>query len=100
MHAAMTYRVVQWTTGNVGARSVRAVVANPSLELVGCFAWGADKVGQDVGALVGIDDLAASCPDSFVHNSTRVATGSGTASVREAAMERKRATLVQLCTGT
>ncbi len=53
----MTYRVVQWTTGNVGARSVRAVVANPSLELVGCYAWGADKVGRDVGALVGLDDL-------------------------------------------
>ena len=26
---AMTIRVVQWTTGNVGKRSVRAVVARP-----------------------------------------------------------------------
>ena len=32
----MTYDVVQWTTGNVGQRSVRAIVANPELRLVGC----------------------------------------------------------------
>jgi hypothetical protein len=53
----MTYRVVQWTTGNVGQRSVRAIVANPELELVGCYAWGADKVGRDVGELCGIEPL-------------------------------------------
>ena len=32
-------RIVQWTTGNVGRRSVIAITANPGLELVGCFAW-------------------------------------------------------------
>ena len=31
----MAVRVVQWTTGNVGKRSVRSVVAHPDLELVG-----------------------------------------------------------------
>ena len=50
-------RVVQWTTGNVGRRSVIAIAANPGLELVGCFAWGADKVGRDVGELCGIEPL-------------------------------------------
>jgi 2,4-diaminopentanoate dehydrogenase len=34
----VTYRVVQWTTGNVGKSSVKAIVANPGLELVGCWA--------------------------------------------------------------
>lgn len=29
----MTYRVVQWTTGNVGKSSVRAVAANPLLRV-------------------------------------------------------------------
>jgi 2,4-diaminopentanoate dehydrogenase len=53
----MTYRVVQWTTGNVGQRSVRAIVSHPGLELVGCYAWGADKVGRDVGDLCGIEPL-------------------------------------------
>lgn len=55
--------VVQWTTGNVGRRSVTAVAAHPDLELVGCFAWGADKVGQDVGELCGIGPLGVTATD-------------------------------------
>jgi len=50
----MAMRVVQWTTGNVGKRAVRAVVANPDLELVGCYAWSPDKAGHDAGELCGI----------------------------------------------
>ena len=56
-------RVVQWTTGNVGKESVRAVVANPGLELVGCYAWSPDKVGTDVGGLVGIDPVGVAATD-------------------------------------
>jgi 2,4-diaminopentanoate dehydrogenase len=48
------YRVVQWTTGNVGRQSVEAIVAHPDLELVGCYAWSSDKVGRDVGELCGL----------------------------------------------
>ena len=33
----MPLRVVQWTTGNVGRRALRAIAANPELELVGCM---------------------------------------------------------------
>ena len=54
---------MQWTTGNVGKRSVRAVVAHPDLELVGCYAWSADKVGKDVGELCGIDPVGVSATD-------------------------------------
>jgi hypothetical protein len=75
----MAIRVVQWTTGNVGKRSVRAVVGRPDLELVGCYAWSADKVGRDVGELCGIDaigvratddvdELLALEPDCVVYN--------------------------------
>jgi hypothetical protein len=56
-------RVVQWTTGNVGKRAVRAVVANRDLELVGCYAWSADKVGRDVGELCGIDPIGIAATD-------------------------------------
>lgn len=52
----MAYDIVQWTTGNVGQRSVRAIVANPDLRLVGCYAWSADKVGRDVADLCGLDE--------------------------------------------
>jgi 2,4-diaminopentanoate dehydrogenase len=60
---AEPYRVVQWTTGNVGRRSVRAVAERDDLELVGCFAWSADKRGVDVGVLAGIDPLGVSATD-------------------------------------
>jgi 2,4-diaminopentanoate dehydrogenase len=59
----MALRVVQWTTGNVGQRSVRAVVAHPGLELVGCYAWSPDKVGKDVGELCGIDPVGITATD-------------------------------------
>jgi hypothetical protein len=59
----MPTRVVQWTTGNVGRRSVRAVVANPSFELVGCYAWSPDKVGVDVGELCGIEPVGVAATD-------------------------------------
>lgn len=75
----MTYRVVQWTTGNVGRRSVRAVLDHPDLELVGCYAWSADKAGRDVGELCGLEPvgvtatndvaaLLASKPDCVIYN--------------------------------
>jgi hypothetical protein len=59
----MALRVVQWTTGNVGQRSVRAVVAHPDLDLVGCYAWSPDKVGRDVGDLCGIDPVGITATD-------------------------------------
>jgi hypothetical protein len=75
----VTYRIVQWTTGNVGKKSVHAIVANSMLELVGCYAWSAGKVGRDVGELCGIaplgvrttddvDALLALEPDCVVYN--------------------------------
>jgi len=73
------YRVVQWTTGNVGKSSVTAIASNPNLELVGCYAWSDDKVGRDVGVLAGIEPLGVSAtndvdallalkPDVVVYN--------------------------------
>lgn len=44
-------RVIQWTTGNIGRRSLHAIIARPDLELVGVFAHGADKVGRDAADL-------------------------------------------------
>lgn len=59
----MTYRVVQWTTGNVGRKSVHAVVANSDLDLVGCYAWSPDKVGRDAGELCDLDPLGVVATD-------------------------------------
>ena len=73
------YRVVQWTTGNVGKSSVEAIAKNPTYELIGCYAWSKDKDGVDVGELVGIeplgvkatndvDALLALKPDCVIYN--------------------------------
>jgi 2,4-diaminopentanoate dehydrogenase len=75
----MPYRVVQWTTGNVGKSSVAAIAANPNYQLLGCYAFSADKVGRDVGELAGIGPLGVTAsndvdallslkPDCVVYN--------------------------------
>jgi len=43
----MPFRVVQWTTGKTGTAAVRGMVGHPELDLVGCYAYSADKVGQE-----------------------------------------------------
>lgn len=53
-------RVVQWTSGAVARQCVRAIVAHPDLELVGMYAYSADKVGRDAGELVGMAPLGVS----------------------------------------
>ena len=48
-------RLVQWTTGNISRAAVKAVLERPDLELVGVFAYSADKVGKDVSELCDLD---------------------------------------------
>ncbi|MEV0029896.1 diacylglycerol kinase [Nocardia sp. NPDC050793] len=50
----MTYRVVQWGTGNVGRHALAGVIANPDLELTGVWVSG-PKAGTDAGILAGLD---------------------------------------------
>jgi len=75
----MTYRVVQWSTGNVGRHALAGIDARPDLELVGLFVSNPDKVGRDAGDLAGlgrslgvagssdVDALLALGPDCIVH---------------------------------
>src|SRR5579884_3777596 len=46
-------RVIQWTTGNIGRRSLHAIIGRPDMELVGVYAHGQDKVGVDAADLCG-----------------------------------------------
>ena len=46
-------RVVQWSTGGVGAIAVRALAERSDLELVGVWVHGQDKRGRDAGELAG-----------------------------------------------
>ena len=74
-----TYRVVAWSTGNVGRHAIAGIDARPDLELVGLWVSNPDKVGKDAGELAGLgrtlgvaatDDveaLLALDPDVVVH---------------------------------
>ncbi len=75
----MPYRVVQWSSGNVGRHAIAGIDAHPELELVGLFVSNPDKVGRDAGELAGLgrtlgvagtndaDALLALEPDCIVH---------------------------------
>jgi 4-hydroxy-tetrahydrodipicolinate reductase len=74
-----TYRVVAWSTGNVGRHALAGIDARPDLELVGLWVSNPDKVGKDAGELAGlgrslgvaatddVDALVALAPDVVVH---------------------------------
>lgn len=51
---ARQYRVVQWATGNVGTRSLRAMIEHPGLTLVGLYVYSESKAGRDAGELCGL----------------------------------------------
>lgn len=72
-------RVVQFSTGNVGKHSLRAIIGRPDLELVGVHAANPDKIGRDAAELCGlteptgivatddVDALIALQPDCVVY---------------------------------
>ncbi|RZQ60964.1 diacylglycerol kinase [Amycolatopsis suaedae] len=75
----MTYRVVQWSTGNVGRHAIAGIDARPDLELAGVWVSSEAKAGRDAGDLAGLgrtlgvtattdaDALLALRPDCVVH---------------------------------
>jgi len=74
-----SYRVVAWSTGNVGRNVIAGIDARPDLELVGLWVSNPDKVGKDAGELAGLgrglgvsasndfEALLALQPDCIVH---------------------------------
>ena len=72
------YRVAQWGTGNIGMRSLQAVIEHPQLDLVGVYVYSDAKAGRDAGALCcngttgiiatkNIDDILAARPDCVLY---------------------------------
>lgn len=47
-------RVVQWASGNIGSRALRAVLEHPDLTPAGLYAHTPDKAGRDAGELCGL----------------------------------------------
>jgi hypothetical protein len=72
------YRVVQWSTGTIGTRALRALIDHPRMTLTGVYVHRHDKVGRDAGELCGtnatgvtatasIDDVIAAAPDCALY---------------------------------
>jgi hypothetical protein len=53
----MTYRVIQWATGDIGKNAVAGIVGHPDLRLVGTWVHSEDKDGRDVGEICGLPPL-------------------------------------------
>ena len=49
----MAYRVIQWSTGNVGLFALRCTIGHPELELAGVWVHSEAKAGRDAGELCG-----------------------------------------------
>jgi len=60
----VTYRVVQWATGNLGRAAVEAIHSHPDLELAGCWVHSPDKAGRDVGEICGIGPIGVAATSS------------------------------------
>lgn len=74
----MSYRVVQWATGNMGKACLKAVISHQDLELVGVRVYSDSKVGIDAGEIAGgdavgvtstnrMDDILATSADVVIH---------------------------------
>jgi 4-hydroxy-tetrahydrodipicolinate reductase len=63
--SAARYRIVQWATGNIGTRALRAVLEHPSLQLVGLYVHSSHKVGCDAGTLCGIAPVGIQATNSI-----------------------------------
>ncbi len=53
----MAYRVIQWSTGNVGFCAMRAIINHPEMELVGVSVYHDEKAGKDAGELCGLEPI-------------------------------------------
>lgn len=59
------YKVVQWATGNIGTRSLRAVIEHPNMKLVGLYVHSPQKAGRDAGELCGIGPVGVKATNSI-----------------------------------
>lgn len=61
----MTYKVIQWSTGNVGKGIIRAVADRANLELAGVLVFSDEKNGVDAGELADIDPMGVKATTSI-----------------------------------
>ena len=63
----MSLRVIQVSTGNVGAFALRAILGHPELELAGLWVHSPSKAGRDAAEFC--DGTSDTCPANVAANS-------------------------------
>ena len=53
----MGYKVIQWSSGNVGKHAIEAVAERKNMKLAGLYVYSDEKSGQDAGTIAGIGKL-------------------------------------------
>ena len=53
----MAYKVIQWSSGNVGKSAIASVAARNDMKLAGLYVYSDEKAGQDAGTIAGIGKL-------------------------------------------
>jgi 4-hydroxy-tetrahydrodipicolinate reductase len=59
----VSYKIIQWGTGNVGKHALRTIVERPDFELAGLRVYNPDKVGKDAGELLGREPVGVVATD-------------------------------------
>jgi len=57
------FRVIQWATGPIGSTMVRTMLRKRSVEVVGAIVHSREKVGRDLGELVGMSKVGITASD-------------------------------------
>lgn len=65
MSSTQKLRVVQWATGNIGSRSLRAVIEHPQLQLAGLYVHSEAKHGRDAGEFCGLPETGVKATRSI-----------------------------------
>ncbi|MCP4465442.1 MAG: dihydrodipicolinate reductase, partial [Halieaceae bacterium] len=53
----MSYRIIQWSSGNVGKHAIATIAGRKGMELVALYVYSDEKSGNDAGSIAGIDSL-------------------------------------------
>lgn len=61
----MPYKVIQWSSGNVGKGVIQAVAERADLELAGLYIYSPDKEGKDAGDIARVEQMGVAATNSI-----------------------------------
>ncbi len=86
----MAYKVIQWSTGNVGGFALRAIINHPELELVGLVVHSEAKAGKDAAELCGLDEATGIKATTDWESVPRAFRPDGSGNMRRAQPSKRR----------